>query len=108
MTDETREQIKRDAHDWGTNRTVCEDFEANPYSFMQGAENQHPIAFEAGRKAGFNDCLCDMIASKKIMLDREERDRSGYEEDSENWDWHDKNMYWIQREIDQLESMRKV
>lgn len=49
MTDETREQIKRDA-----SKVL---YHPESEYFRQGATHQHPIAFEAGKKEGWNEAI---------------------------------------------------
>lgn len=62
MTDETREQIKRDAAEW----SVLQRFEGKAIitrndtavrDYADGATHQHPIAFSAGKREGRREAI---------------------------------------------------
>jgi hypothetical protein len=59
MTDETREQIKRDAENYtATPPQFHSSIKAIERSaFINGCEHQHPISFSAGEKAGWNEAV---------------------------------------------------
>lgn len=53
MTDETREQIKRDTREWCDEMLQLEE-DFNSSSFEAGATHQHLISYAQGEKDGFN------------------------------------------------------
>lgn len=53
MTDETREQIRKDAAKFFRQTVSC----GVTHAFAQGATHQHPIAEKAGYNLGLEDAL---------------------------------------------------
>lgn len=79
MTDETREQIALDAaHWWARNDGPTEDPDGlSEDSYIDGTINQHPISYEAGRKAERNDVIDEalkIVRVTSIAWVKDERD----------------------------------
>lgn len=70
MTDETRDQIKKDASEWADAMLQAEeDFDTS--SFELGCEHQHPIAYEQGKKDGWDEAIKSFDLDEVIKALRE-------------------------------------
>lgn len=74
MTDETRDQISRDAEDWCDEMLQSEE-DFDRYSFESGATWQHPISFSQGERAGREKAIDDVIALYNIWDPYQEGDK---------------------------------